>query len=97
MKHYSDGSEKLYRGASFVDIQPYLLREILAAGPQSELSYLAAWSPNSLYVGDYTGLDTWLSAPSVLISELELSPYPGDPDNLYLLPPPEIGLSSPQK
>jgi hypothetical protein len=95
VKHYADGTEELYRGASFVDIQPYLLREILASGPSVELSYLAAWSPNSLYVGDYTGLDTWLSAPSVLISELELSPYPGDPENLHLLPPPELTQVNP--
>jgi TldD protein len=89
IKHYADGREELYRGASFVDISPFLLRDIRAAGPQQELSYLASWSPGSNRVSTSAGLDTWISTPTVLIGEMELTPYPGDPENLFLLPPPQ--------
>jgi len=90
IKHYADGREELYRGASFVNIQGWLLRDILAAGPMIDQSFLAAWVPDSLQVGDYTGLETTIRAPAVLVGEVEISPFPGDPDNLYLLPPPMV-------
>ena len=94
IKHYADGREELYRGATFVDISPFLLRDIRAAGPQHELSYLASWSPGSNRVSTYAGLDTWISTPSVLIGEMELTPYPGDPENLFLLPPPAVSTAA---
>lgn len=94
-KRYSDGREELYRGASFVSISPFLLREIQAAGPQNERGYLASWSAGSLRSSDYTGLDSWISAPSVLIGEIELNPIPGDPDKVRLLPPPPVSQAAP--
>ena len=88
-KHYSDGREELYLGASFVSISPFLLREIQAAGPQNEQAYLATWTAGSLRSSDYTGLDSWISAPSVLIGEIELN-RSRHPDKVRLLPPPQV-------
>lgn len=77
---YADGREELLRGASFASMQRYILRDIVAAGAQVEESY-KAWRYPSLT----NGWTTWISAPEVLVGEVELVPEPPDPRDAPVL------------
>lgn len=83
------GDETTLRGARFPSADRWALRDIIAATGRNEGAYLATRSGKPLDDdGPTGGLPTWISAPSVLIGELELVPAPGDPREVPRLPPP---------
>lgn len=89
---YADGREELLRGARFAGVHRWVLRDIVAAGPQVEGSFMQnARGGDTSNLGPTEGLPTWLSAPSVLIGEMELVPDQGDPRAVPVLPPPAAG------
>ncbi|MBN2800403.1 MAG: hypothetical protein JXX28_14785 [Deltaproteobacteria bacterium] len=87
---HRDGSEALLRGAVFAGVQRWMLRDIAAAGEQVEATWLAPlrggrrWSAP----GPVEGLPSWISAPEVLIREVELLPQQGAQRELPAIPPP---------
>lgn len=88
----SDGSEEVLRGAEFASVQRYLLRDIALAGPMSSGAFLAPMDPDNSYLGITQGLPTLITAPDVLVREIELVPSTRDPRNkpvLSLPSPPE--------
>lgn len=88
VRRYKDGREEPIRGAAFANVQRFALRDIAAAGPQRELTYLADLSPGDRSSNLTAGFPTWLSAPEVLVGELELVPTSGDPKDIGVIPPP---------
>lgn len=89
-KLYADGREEPLRGAAFAGVQRFVLRDVQAAGEQVTASFLAPASGGDSYafLGPTEGMPTRISAPEVLIGELELVPTPGDPDEVPVLPRP---------
>lgn len=92
VRRYADGREEPLRGGSFSGVQRWLLRDIVAAGPQRSGAYLAAEGDSDARYGRQpaSGLVTWLSAPDVLIGEVEVVPRSGDPDDLPAYPAPAL-------
>jgi hypothetical protein len=72
-----DGQEEPLRGVRFVDVSRWLLRDIAAAGPLVQGSYIAPFSGDVRSMTPTGGLPTWASVPSVLVDEVEIRP--GDP------------------
>ena len=89
---FADGREELVRGARFADVQRWVLRDILAVGTQRSGSFMAHADPSGSAAGlsPTQGMPTWISAPDVLIGEMELEPAPGDPRDNPLVPPPAM-------
>lgn len=85
---YADGRQEAVRGASFASIQRWILRDIVAAGPSSEGSYLAPLGTSYAALAPTQGIASWLSAPDVLVGEAELVPVAGDPRDVPTVPPP---------
>ena len=84
---YGDGREELLRGAHFSSVQRWVLRDILAAGPQTVGSYLAPARGNHAGLDPTEGMPTFLSVPDVLVGEVELVPGGGRADPPTLPPP----------
>lgn len=82
---YADGTEKTVRGAQFTDVQRYALRDIVGVGSPQTGAYLASADGQPADAQPTSGLPTRLTAPSVLIGELELVAAPGDPRSIPLL------------
>jgi len=82
------GTETPVRGARFANISRWILRDVLAAGVQVEGAYFAPLGTDGYYSSPLEGLPTRLSAPSVLIGELELVASPGDPKEIRILKAP---------
>lgn len=95
-KVYADGREEPLRGAEFVGVQRWLLRDIAAAGEQIEGSWLTPFSGHELRpYPPVSGMPAWLSAPEVLLREVEIAPMNGSARNRPALPAPDsakIGL-----
>jgi len=68
---YADGSEVPVRGLSFADAGLSVLRDITAAGEATTDTFLEP-PPRSGYRGQMYGLSVTVTAPDVLIGELEL-------------------------
>jgi len=85
---YADGHEEPLRGAAFVNVQRWALRDIAAAGPQVRGSFLAPFDPGGTSFSPVVGMPTWLSVPQVLVEELELVPVAGDPRDLPVVAAP---------
>ncbi len=84
---YADGTKpERLRGASFAGIQRFVLRDILAAGPQRTGTFMAS-TDGFGGLGPTEGMPTWLSAPDVLVGEVEIVPAPGDPQDVPILTP----------
>lgn len=90
IKRYADGREVRLRGAQFAGVQRFVLRDIAAAGPIVEGSYMASTSGEPWTYGPTEGLPTWLSAPEVVIGEMEIVPAPGDARQVPVVPPPAL-------
>ncbi|MFT7518108.1 MAG: TldD protein [Kiritimatiellia bacterium] len=84
----SDGSEQVVRGARFASVQRFALRDIIAAGPQTQASFMIPSDPGGGLYSPTGGLPTWMSAPEILVGELEVVPAPGDPNDSPVLPHP---------
>lgn len=90
VRHYADGKEELVRGAQFAGVHRWVLRDVAAAGANVDGSYMAPSQSGGSFssLQPTEGLPTFLSAPSVLIGEMELVPQPGDPRDVAVIPPP---------
>jgi len=85
---HADGREERLRGAAFAGVHRWVLRDLAAAGPQVEGTYMAPHVPGGRRGGVIIGLPTWLSAPEVLVGEMELVPVPPDPREKPVVPQP---------
>ena len=90
IRRYNDGREEIVRGAVFTGVQRFILRDIAAAGRQHTSSYLVDSTGDPAGYTPTGGLPTWLSAPNMLIGEMELVPTSGDPRSLPVVPPPSL-------
>ena len=88
VRRYKDGHEEPLRGAAFVNVQRFTLRDIALAGPQAEATFLSSLDPSGVAADVNSGFPTWMSAPEVLVGELELVPVSGDPKDLGIIPRP---------
>lgn len=99
IRRYQDGREEVVRGAVFTGVQRFILRDIAAAGVQRQTSYLIDGTGDPAGFTPTGGLPTWMSAPDVLIGEMELVPTSGDPRSLPIVPAPAVtvnNLTTPQ-
>ena len=85
---YTDGREEPVRGAAFTGVHRWVLRDIVAAGPQVELTYYAPFDKGGSLSTPTAGMPAYLSAPTVLVGEMEVVPAPGDPMDRRVVPPP---------
>jgi hypothetical protein len=85
---WGDGREEPLRGAAFARLDRFALRDVVAAGPQVDGTFLAPFHPDRASFSPVTGMPTWLSVPEVLVGELELVPLPPDPRSRPAVPPP---------
>ena len=85
-KRYADGREVPVRGLAFAGVHRWVLRDIVAAGPQVERSYMAPFRPGSSTFSPIHGMPTWISAPEVVIGEMELVPLSPDPRERPVIP-----------
>ncbi|MBN1337048.1 MAG: hypothetical protein JXB39_13905 [Deltaproteobacteria bacterium] len=90
---YRDGREETLRGGGFARLDRFALRDLVAAGPQVEGTFLASFRPGHASFSPVEGLPTWLSVPEVLVGELEIVPLPPDPRARPVVPPPGGTLS----
>ncbi len=92
---YADGREEPRRGAAFAGVHRWVLRDIMAAGPQVDGTYMAPHESGGRRGGVIIGLPTWLSAPEVLVGEMELVPVPPDPREKRVVPAPALPAALP--
>jgi TldD protein len=91
VKRWADGREETFRGARLSGVERWLLRDIVAAGPSVQTSYLAPLMPDSWGgMRPTEGLVTRARAPEVLVGEVEVVPSPGDPMEVPAVPPPPL-------
>ncbi len=88
-KVYADGTEERLRGLRFAAADRWLLRDIIAAGPSVEATWLAPAFGGWGGLGPTEGLATRIRAAEVLVGEVELVPQSGDPMDTPIIPPPE--------
>jgi len=88
-KFYADGKEELVRGVRFRDINARSLRDILAAGDDTNIfDYLDNGAPLALIgAGSYVA-ETSVIAPSVLVDDLEVRKLDDELPKLPLVPSP---------
>jgi hypothetical protein len=85
---YDDGHTEPVRGLAFAGVHRWVLRDIVAAGPEAELTYLAPFQAGQAEFEPNAGMPSHLSAPEVLIGEMELVPVSGDPRDVPVVPAP---------
>ena len=85
---HADGREELIRGLGFAGVHRWVLRDIAAAGPSVELSYMAPFRPGATTFTPIHGMPTWISAPEVVVGEMELVPRAADPRERPIVPAP---------
>jgi predicted Zn-dependent protease len=90
VRMFADGREEVLRGARFASIQRFVLRDIALAGESMTRPYLAPVSGDYSSLGPTEGLATQLTAPSILVREVELVPTNGDPRDTPVLTPPPV-------
>ncbi len=84
---HADGREELVRGATFASVSRFVLRDLVAAGPQAATSAMFPIGGGWADLGATEGLPGFTTAPAVLVGEMELVPTSGDPRDAPLLPP----------
>src|SRR5690606_37343346 len=87
-KVYADGREEPLRGARFASADRWLLRDVLAAGPQVAGSYLSPFEGTYRSLAPTEGPASFVSAPEVLVGEVELVPTGADRKDAPILAPP---------
>ena len=85
---FADGREELVRGAAFAGVHRWVLRDIAAAGNQVEKTWFAPSDPGGSRSTPSNGIPTFISAPEVLVGEMELVPVSGDPNDRPVIPAP---------
>lgn len=85
---YSDGREEPLHGMQFLGVDRRVLRDIVAAGPQSSWSGMMDVDPSAARhgMGPFTGVPVSWSAPAILITELEMHTRSSHEEKI--LPPP---------
>jgi hypothetical protein len=86
VRRYADGREELVRGAAFASVHRFVLRDLVAAGPQVQTDVLFPASGGWADLGATEGLPGRISAPTVLVGEMELTPMSGDVRDAAVLP-----------
>ena len=90
----SDGTRTQIRGARLTGVQRWILRDIVGTGKRVEGTFMISASPGGGLYGPTQGLPTWMSAPEILVGEMEMVPAPGDPKSKPILPHPlKAGVS----
>jgi predicted Zn-dependent protease len=88
---YLDGHEELVRGIRFRGFNARSLKDILAAGDDSNVfEWMENGAPFALVGGGGTTTEACVVAPSILIDDLELHPVEGELPKLPLVSPPEM-------
>ena len=90
-KVYPDGHEELVRGMRFRGFNARSLKDILAAGDDSNVfEWMENNAPFALVGAGGTTTEACVVAPSILIDDLELHPLEGERPKLPLVSPPEM-------
>lgn len=90
-KVFPDGREELVRGLRFRDFRARSLKDILAAGDDSNVfEFMDSAAPFALLGAASFTTETCVVAPSILIDDLELTPLEDELPKLPLVPAPEI-------
>jgi hypothetical protein len=76
---YADGREELLRGARFGGVDRWVLRDLLAAGKPVVRDYYDATDGEFASLRALSGTPARITAPAVLVGELEVVPDSGDP------------------
>jgi TldD protein len=88
---YPDGHEELVRGMRFRGFNARSLRDIVAAGDDSNLfEFMDSPAPFALIGAASFTTESCVVAPSILIDDLELHPVEDELPKLPLVPAPEI-------
>jgi predicted Zn-dependent protease len=88
---YVDGREELVRGLRFRGFGPRSLKDILAAGDDSNVfEWMENTAPFAMVAGATMTTESCVIAPSILIDDLELHPLEGEMPKLPLVAPPEM-------
>ena len=91
---YADGREELVRGVRFRGLQARSLRDIVAAGADSNVfEYMENGAPFALIGGGAFATEVCVVAPSILVDDLELHPVEEEQPKLPVVPPPELTRS----
>ena len=85
---FADGRREALRGLGFSGVHRWVLRDIAAAGRTRDLSYMAPFRPGSSTYTPIHGMPTWISAPEVVVGELEMVPHAPDPRERPVTPSP---------
>lgn len=86
---YADGREEVLHGVRFAFSDRFLLRDIALAGPSHTATFMAPFSGGYAWLGPTEGLPTQITAPDVLVREIELAPIGADPRDTPVLTAPE--------
>jgi hypothetical protein len=90
-KLFADGHEELVRGMRFRGFNAKSLRDILAAGDDSNLfEYMDNGAPFAIIGGGGFTTETCVVAPSILIDDLELHPIEEELPKLPIVSAPEM-------
>jgi len=90
-KLYADGHEELMRGMRFRGFGARSLKDILAAGDDSNIfEYMENGAPFAIIGGGSFTTEACVVAPSVLIDDLELHPIEEELPKLPIVSPPEM-------
>ena len=90
-KVYPDGREELVRGLRFRNFSARSLRDILAAGDDSNVfEFMDSAAPFALIGAASYASEASVVAPSVLIDDLDLRPLEGDYPKPPVVPPPSL-------
>ena len=88
---YLDGREELVRGLRFRDFNVRSLKDILAAGDDSNVfEWMENGAPFAMVGGGGSTTEACVIAPSILIDDLELHPLQGELPKLPVVSPPEM-------
>ncbi len=82
---YADGREEVAVGASFSGVERWVLRDIVAAGPPVERTWLAPLDGGWSSASPTGGAPTRVLGHEVLVGEMELVPMGGDPSEVPVL------------
>jgi hypothetical protein len=90
-KLFPDGHEELVRGLRFRGFNGKSLKDILAAGDDSNVfDYMENGAPFAIIGGGRFTTEACVVAPSILIDDLELHPTEEEKPNLPIVSPPEM-------